>query len=93
MGESRPVSHLLPGVPMLLAAGLVAELQATAQVAVTLSSLCLGLSQLLPSWASLGDESDDRQGEVLGGTVSCFVTPGLSEALCWKVGSSPPLSL
>lgn len=40
-----------------------AELQATAQVAVTLSSLCLGLSQLLPGRARLGDRRDESQGE------------------------------
>lgn len=40
-----------------------AELQATAQVAVTLSSLCLGLSQLLPGRARLGDGRDESQGE------------------------------
>lgn len=40
-----------------------AELQATAQVAVTLSSLCLGLSQLLPGSARLGDRRDESQGE------------------------------
>lgn len=71
-------------------------MQATAQVAVTLSSLRLGRSQLLPSWASLGDESGDsgdRQGEGLGRTVSCFVTPGLSEALRLRVGCSPRLCL
>lgn len=96
LGESRPVSHPTSWcVPMLLAAGpelsgcRAAELPATAQVAVTLSSLCLGQSQLLPSWASLGDERDGRQGGVLGGTVLCFVTLGRSETLCLRVGCSP----
>lgn len=54
---------------------MAAELQATAQVAVTLSSLCLGQSQLLPSWASLGDESEGRE-EVLGGMGFVLCDPG-----------------
>lgn len=44
------------------------ELQATAQVAVTLSSLCLGLSQLFPSWARLRGRRDERQEENARGT-------------------------
>lgn len=71
-----------------------AELQATARVAVTLSLLCLGLSQLLPSWTRLGDRRDESQGEetrryrlLLGRQAFRELIPPTLGPFAWRVAS------
>lgn len=59
---------------------MVTELQATVQVAVALSSLCLGLSQLLPGWTRLRDGRDEKQEKETRRFRCAPRAPGLSGA-------------
>lgn len=91
---SHPASHCAHAAGFRPCAELPLELQAAAQVAVTLSSLCLDLSQLLPSWARLRNRRDESQEESARRYRCTPWAPGLSEAnssnaraLCLESGS------